>query len=123
MKKLRLDLDSIAVEAFITTPPDGKRGTLYGHYTLYNESCGQSCGPSLCGHSCYQTRCAQTCGLEGGCGGGTDLCSGDCTGVGVLCYTADPAYYDCTGNACNNTDGGGCTNTTCTVDNVTCSNC
>lgn len=125
MKKLRLDLDSIAVEAFTTTPQHPQRGTLFGNYTLYYESCGQSCGASHCGHSCYQTRCAETCNLDAGCyGTGVDnMCTGDCTGVGVFCYTADPAYFDCTGGGACDTQGGGCTNTTCTVDNVTCANC
>ena len=125
MKKLRLDLDTIAVEAFVTTPQDGQRGTLFGYYTMYYESCGYSCGPSECLDSCRQTQCDQTCNFDAGCYGETDednLCTGNCTGIGVECYTADPMFYDCTGGACNS-GGPPCTHTTCTVNNVTCVNC
>lgn len=112
MKKLRLDLDSITVDAFVTTPRDGRPGTMFGYSTDI-------------GVSCYQTRCAATCNLETGCYGNTDiddLCTGNCTGLGVECYTADPAHYACTGgDAC--TGQAACTHTTCTVDNVTCANC
>jgi len=106
MSKLRLDLDTIAVETFATTP-QREQGSVVAFATE------------------FQTRCAMTCNLDTTCQGNTDydnMCTGDCTGLGVFCYTADPKFYDCTGGgAC--TGGAGCTNTTCTIDNVTCVGC
>jgi hypothetical protein len=43
------------------------------------------------------------------------MCSGDCTGLGVYCYTQNPNYVDCTGgNPC--TEGGDCTYGVCSND-------
>ncbi len=107
MPKLRLDLDSIAVETFATTPRNEQHGTVMAF-------------------SAYQTRCANTCNLGTGCydsGGYDNLCTGNCTGIGVECYTADPQFYACTGGA-DCTGANACTHTTCTIDNVTCAyNC
>lgn len=107
MGKIRLDLDAIDVETFSITGGDEPRGTVVGF------------------HSHAFTNCEQTCNGDTACMGGThidDLCSANCTGIGVECYTADPVFYDCTGGA-GCTDGGNCTYTTCTVNNVTCNYC
>jgi hypothetical protein len=101
MKKLKLDLDEISVETFSTTRAPEERGTAAGHQDT------------------------QTCNFDAGCyhtGGIDNMCSANCTGIGVECYTADPQYYACTGGD-NCTDANACTYTGCTVDNVTCVNC
>jgi hypothetical protein len=51
-----------------------------------------------------------------------EMCSANCTGLGVECYTADPQVYACTGGD-NCTGAAACTYTGCTVDNVTCARC
>lgn len=51
-----------------------------------------------------------------------EMCTADCTGIGVECYTADPKYYACTAGE-NCTGASACTWTGCTIDNVTCVNC
>src|SRR5687768_15794960 len=101
MRKIRLDLEAIDVETFATTSASTQKGTLFGH------------------DSQFQTRCMQTCNLDTTCYESGDMCTAACTGLGVECYTADPAYYACTGaQPC--TGQAACTHTTCTVDNVTC---
>jgi len=105
MSKLRLDLESIAVETFDTTPRKERNGTVMAF-------------------SAFQTRCDMTCNFDTGCYGThiDQMCSANCTGLGVECYTADPDFYDCTGgDAC--TGGAACTYTGCTIDNVTCVGC
>ncbi len=59
MKKLRLDLEGLAVESFDTEPASGDRGTVRGHaeYTVFcaTPECtgpnGTSCNWSAC-HTC-----------------------------------------------------------------------
>lgn len=59
MKKLRLELDALAVESFATDAGAERMGTVRGHYnteldcTLDRESCKVSCDP------CYT--CATSC--------------------------------------------------------------
>lgn len=104
MSKIRLDLDAIQVDTFATTDAADEKGTVIAHDSM------------------FQTRCERTCNLDTVCYQTGDMCSADCTGLGVRCYTADPEFYDCTGgDAC--TGGSACTHLTCTVDNVTCMNC
>jgi hypothetical protein len=52
-----------------------------------------------------------------------ELCTSDCTGIGVECYTANPEHDGCTGTNHCDTVPPACTWTGCTVDNVTCVNC
>lgn len=58
MKKLRLDVDSIRVERFEATGPDGLEGTVMGHVT-YSMCVGDTCPPAVsCNTSPYrQCRC------------------------------------------------------------------
>ena len=51
MKKLKLNLDEIAVETFSTTELAGKRGTLVGHETAVDDLCSANC--TGMGAECY----------------------------------------------------------------------
>jgi hypothetical protein len=72
MKKLRLDLNELQVEAFPTTKvPTDKRGTVFGHSE--NVNCGNTAEGGLCWYSgdgcitwslCYQ--CDHTYGCNTG---------------------------------------------------------
>jgi hypothetical protein len=84
MGKLKLDLDSLAVECFETTQPDENEGTVFGNQvgrnqwvSLFNVTCDQTCPPCggggigtwwptcnpglSCGNTCIRT-CQFTCG-------------------------------------------------------------
>jgi hypothetical protein len=116
MSKLRLDLESIQVESFTATPTGAKpAGTVHGQgATEIGSSCQQTfCNQTCAGDaSCQQTFCAQTCDLCGGGTGADQMCTADCTGIGVECYTNDPVYYACTGqDPC--TGARACTYNTC----------
>lgn len=90
MEKVRLDLDELEVQSFVTTGADPQpRGTVHG-----NEQCSCQCCPTdpalnTCWNSCADT-CWATCAGDtcwGSCGGSCDCgsndCgSGDCSGYG-----------------------------------------
>jgi hypothetical protein len=77
MKKLKLKLEDLAVDAFSTTAAAGDRGTVVGHshYTWCWQTCpdtcaqtcddatcaGFTCGYESCGGTCFQSRCVDTC--------------------------------------------------------------
>ncbi len=82
MKKLKLNLESLAVEAFETAAPVERRGTVEGYYDTSPESCDyrcesmdvtactdqNTCAPSCygtCYYSCYGTCNGPTCGACG----------------------------------------------------------
>jgi hypothetical protein len=69
MKKLRLDVEDLAVETFITSGTEGVKGTVEGHAT----------GPVVCptrAVSCNGTACPIDCTYGGECTGGfyTECC-------------------------------------------------
>ena len=113
MKKMRLDLNALAVESFEAGAPEAIRGTVHGRtgesctcpsgcgYCLdtdpnqqggggtYVAPCGAtcSCQPNTCYYSCYVTQCAghPTCyTCNATCDRQTDGC-GSCTGMPSCC--------------------------------------
>ena len=94
MRKLRLELDSLAVESFAPAEPPGRRGTVHGHVSLYWEDCdlsqtcqgaGYPCNPTdqSCAGTCFDYTCHPGCG-----GGGSGACGGSDPAVtcnGVIC--------------------------------------
>lgn len=107
MKKIRIDVDALAVESFATTPePRREKGTVRGHAsmdeTCLDYSCEGSCDWTFCVPYCTDEGCAptpagtcQTCGgscgatCYAGCGGGSG--GGDptaCTACDLSCFEA-----------------------------------
>lgn len=66
MKKLRLDLDALAVDTFDPAPPEDGQGTVLGEQWGPTQlTCGYICGTNLCltrDRSCYGT-CTVSCHL------------------------------------------------------------
>lgn len=73
MKKLRLDLDALAVDSFNTALPPGGRGTVRGAEPTdvgcgtYDGTCYNTCGGPAYptnGNTCYYLSCGEenTCG-------------------------------------------------------------
>ena len=52
MKKIALELESLAVESFATGTEDEGRGTVVGHQQTANNNCYNTNG-----RSCYRTGC------------------------------------------------------------------
>jgi len=104
MKKLRLEVDELAVESFATVAGMGQAGTVEAFGTQFGNTCGavRTCGPQTCGDL--------ICVLDtNGCGGGSAGCSVGCPTVGcpvsgqlscVGCTT-----YDYTANAADDSCG------------------
>jgi hypothetical protein len=85
MKKMKLNLEQLAVDSFDTSAAPEKRGTVFGEqctcptnctcpgcptcYESCNGTCGDSCYGTCAGQwscdptcdSCYYTQCAQSC--------------------------------------------------------------
>jgi hypothetical protein len=91
MRKLRLELDSLAVESFTAVDAPAERGTVRGHVSLYWEDCdasqtcagaGWPCDPTdqSCAGTCFENTCHPGCG-----GGGTGPASDAMTCMGVIC--------------------------------------
>ncbi len=100
MRKLKLDLEELAVESFATTPESrGEGGTVFGqnHCTCYTQctcpgcpTCDASCN-GTCGGTC--ATCAASC--NGTCGA---TCAASCYGTcdwTCECYSNDTG---CTGD-------------------------
>lgn len=101
MKKLRLQLDELAVESFATSLAAGPRGTVAAHATEAGNSCEavNSCGPQTCGlfQCILDTENANLCG-SGACtspGGGTASGRMSCAGCTTFDYTVNPAHDSC----------------------------
>lgn len=113
MRKLVLNLDSLAVQSFDTTPAgEGARGTVQGRGMGVHEpashpdcpsplcvdtplaSCDGSCGrQTYCYESCNGTceSCGYTCAAS--CGTCGDTCPESCNpSCGPLCVPPDPVY-------------------------------
>lgn len=90
MRKIKLHLESIAVESFHTTPPHPATGTAVAHqFSGQPATCGATCARTCwqsCNGSCDATcvSCPSNCGCDTlGCpGGGSGLACTDgiCTG-------------------------------------------
>lgn len=72
MKKLKLNVEALAVQTFDTAVPAEARGTVAGHVDTDPESCDYACasqfisGCGTCGNSCGGTCGSVTCiGYEG----------------------------------------------------------
>lgn len=82
MKKLRLDLDELAVESFDTRGAEKEKGTVVGEQQC---SCGGTCYPQAtcpqtCAYTCDDPTCAYTCD-DATCAGftcGFESCGGTC---------------------------------------------
>ena len=94
MRKVRLELDSLAVESFVPDEARKGRGTVRAYVSLYWEDCSPSdtcpgawpCDPTdqSCAGSCFQYSCHPTCPGGGG-GGGSHFgaaCSDTCNDGG-----------------------------------------
>jgi hypothetical protein len=94
MRKLKLDLEDLAVESFATTAePRRESGTVFGQQcTCYTQCTCPGC--PTCDASCNGT-CGGTCGAS---------CNGTC-GDTCNCPTAD---YTCNGETCNDSCYGTC---------------
>jgi hypothetical protein len=82
MKKLKLQIDDLAIESFETATVAAEEGTVMAHGT--KDTCDPAIGTCF-GYTCYAT-CAGTC---------PDSCA----------YTCDPAVGTCFGYTCA---GAGC---------------
>lgn len=85
MEKVRLDLDELAVQSFVTTgATNAQRGTVHGAQDCTCQCC-DTLDPNA--NTCWDT-CANTCWAScyGDCGSGdcgsNDCGSGDCSGYG-----------------------------------------
>ncbi|HEU0300010.1 MAG TPA: hypothetical protein VFR37_11160 [Longimicrobium sp.] len=85
MKKLKLQIDDLAVETFQTAGAQGDEGTVVGHATQGNK---HTCDPQV--GTCFGYTCYETCG---------DTCADTCQ------YTCDPLVGTCFGYTCA---GAGC---------------
>lgn len=105
MKKLRLQIEQLAVESFTTSAMAQGRGTVRAHATELGNTCGAepSCGPETCGqlYCIIETDNINLCGGSGGCSGG---CSAGCTppsgqlscvGCTTYDYTVNPGDDSC----------------------------
>ena len=67
MKKIKLDLDELAVESFNIPAADGQDGTVEGRVTTYTEAPNRSCPQGACysypAFSC-PSQCPARCGGE-----------------------------------------------------------
>lgn len=94
MRKLRLDLDSIAVESFATVaPPRDGVGTVHGRESFeLVEGCGATGGGGC---------------VEGGGGGGAVSYAPGCPNdTAVAQNTCQTCYWSCGGNTCHCTGAG-----------------
>lgn len=86
MRKIKLQLESLAVESFDTTQQEPADGTVAGHQLGTRYTCAS------CEDSCIQTACTciETCGgstCEGTCDW---TCSCFCTMERTFCVACDP---------------------------------
>ncbi|HEX6911890.1 MAG TPA: hypothetical protein VF142_15915 [Longimicrobium sp.] len=99
MKKLKLEMEDLAVESFTTSPVGGPRGTVEAHGTWIDHTCGaeNTCGPQTCGEMyCVIGTDPIECGATGaascaGCGPATG--SGCATGTALSCVGCTTQDY------------------------------
>lgn len=108
MKKLKLQVDQLAVESFTTSAPAMPRGTVEAHGTFIDNTCGpeRTCGPQTCGDLyCVIGTDPINCGPSGascpppcpvptinGCPTNGQL---SCVGCTTQDYTVDPGDDTC----------------------------
>ena len=102
MRKVKLQLESLAVESFDTSPPEPAEGTVAAHQVwLTDATCLNSCGGSCfltcgtCYNTCFQS-CPNTCWIS--CGGTCReyTCAYTCLRTCLYCArTADTCYLPC----------------------------
>ncbi len=79
-RKLKLNLDELAIDSFDTTKSEARNGTVFGEqctcytqctcpgcptcYASCNGTCGGTCGENTCAASCNGTCGAATCGYS-----------------------------------------------------------
>ena len=96
MRKLKLDLEMLAVESFTPDSAPAGRRTVRGHVSLYWEDCNPSdtcagagwpCEPTdqSCAGTCYVHTCQPGCGAGTGGTGGTGGSDPLVTCNGVIC--------------------------------------
>ena len=105
MRKLKLDLDQLAVDSFDTASPAPKGGTVFGEQctcytnctcpgcpTCYATCNGQATCANTCANTCDDYTCAASC--NGTCVGcGTDWTDCDC--ADTCMQTACGPYFCC----------------------------
>ncbi|HEX6370114.1 MAG TPA: hypothetical protein VF006_14430 [Longimicrobium sp.] len=85
MKKLKLQIEDLAIESFATAAQAGDEGTVVGHATQGNKyTCDPRVGTCF-GYTCIDATCDKTCG---------DTCGDTCD------FTCDPAVGTCFGYTC-----------------------
>ena len=90
MRKIRLHLESIAVESFHTTPPHPAEGTAMAHqFSGLPETCGDTCARS-CGVTCPATCDDASC----------VTCPVSCVGLCITPGCPGPSGYRCTDATC-----------------------
>ncbi|HSU14654.1 hypothetical protein [Longimicrobium sp.] len=97
MGKIRLALESLAVESFATMPREGTAGTVHANQFESLRSCGVTCDDTCiqtCANTCLNTcgtcnaSCYNTCAVS--CLG---TCQTACGGCGYV--SQPPAFYSC----------------------------
>ncbi|HET6229731.1 MAG TPA: hypothetical protein VFE05_06580 [Longimicrobiaceae bacterium] len=96
MRKLKLDLEALVVESFVSTPTEQRKGTVRGHY--YTEL---TCQFDVCG----RTQAGACNSYDLGCDSGEYTCDQDCTGYGG--WTCG-GYHTCDGYPCAISDATNC---------------
>ena len=87
MKKLKLDLDALAVESFEADAREGQSGTVAAH--VFTAQCG---GTNVCTVSCHADTCYASCN-----GNSCISCYGTCP---KPCEGTGGFYSECCSNFC-----------------------
>jgi len=95
MGKIRLELESLAVESFATLPREGSVGTIHAHQFESLRSCNLTC-EDTCIQTCANT-CLNTCGTcNATC---VNTCGASCLNYTCACgggYVSQaPYFYSC----------------------------
>ena len=122
MRKLTLQLESLAVQSFATTPAGPGGGTVRGAGDTEPDTCAYSCNSCAPDATCGGT-CPPACGSGGwgACGGTAGTCPGTaqptcygtacdtwCCTPGTACGEYDTCGHDTCAFECTHTCGMGC---------------
>lgn len=103
MKKLKLQVEQLAVESFEMASSGVAAGTVYAHGTVAGDTCQavNTCGPQTCGELMCVIDTQAPCG-----GGGTNTCPPPSNN----CATLNAAFtcVGCTSNNYTNAGGDSC---------------
>lgn len=97
MRKLTLDVDSLVVQSFQTTTPDGGRGTVLGQGVVGPERT-PGCESPLCIPSEWHT-CPETC---------RESCYGSCESCNSCIASCNGSCHVSCGGTCEDSCGGTC---------------